>query len=179
MPGNEEAEEEVNRCTATPTPGSAPMRRLSHDEYAYVLTDLFGDAALAQQVTAGFLEDATSLGFRNGALLLDVKPVLLQRYQEAAETVAARVTANDRLSRWVPCAVTASTACARESIERLLLKAYRRPPTAADLSRLLTVFTAGSEGAATEDAAFRTGMEWVVLTVLQAPKFFVSARARW
>lgn len=156
----------VTACAPTPTPGSAPMRRLSHEEYLHAVEDLFGDAALARQVSAGFITDSVSLGFRNGARFLDVKPVMMQKYQDAAETVAAQVTSTANLPRLVTCPTSQGEACARQSIERLLRLAYRRPAPAADVDRYLAVWRAGSMG-----ADFRTGMEWVVGTVLQAPKF--------
>lgn len=156
----------VTACTPTPTPGSAPMRRLSHEEYQHAIEDLFGNATLAQQVTAGFITDSASLGFRNGARFLDVKPVMMQKYQDAAETVATQVTSTANLPRLVTCPTSQGEACARQSIEKLLLRAYRRPAPVADVDRYVAVWRAGSMG-----ADFRTGMEWVVGTLLQAPKF--------
>lgn len=156
----------VTACTASPTPGSAPMRRLSHEEYQHALEDLFGNAALAQQVTTGFITDSASLGFRNGARFLDVKPVMMQKYQDAAETVATQVTSTANLPRLVTCPTSQGEACARQSIEKLLLRAYRRPAPVADVDRYVGVWRAGSMG-----ADFRTGMEWVVGALLQAPKF--------
>lgn len=156
----------VTACTPSPTPGSAPMRRLSHEEYQHAIEDLFGNATLAQQVTAGFITDSASLGFRNGARFLDVKPVMMQKYQDAAETVATQVTSTANLPRLVTCPTSQGEACARQSIEKLLLRAYRRPAPVADVDRYVGVWRAGSMG-----ADFRTGMEWVVGTLLQAPKF--------
>lgn len=156
----------VTACTPSPTPGSAPMRRLSHEEYQHAIEDLFGNATLAQQVTAGFITDSASLGFRNGARFLDVKPVMMQKYQDAAETVATQVTSTANLPRLVTCPTSQGEACARQTIEKLLLRAYRRPAPVADVDRYVGVWRAGSMG-----ADFRTGMEWVVGTLLQAPKF--------
>lgn len=156
----------VTACTAEPTPGSAPMRRLAHEEYRNAIEDLFGNAQLANQVTQGFITDSVSLGFRNGARFLDVKPVMMTKYQEAAETIAAQVTTTANLSRLVPCPTSQGEPCARQAIEQLLTKAYRRPPSTTDVDRYLGVWRAGSM-----NADFRTGMEWVVGAVLQAPKF--------
>ncbi|MBL8918512.1 MAG: DUF1592 domain-containing protein [Myxococcaceae bacterium] len=156
----------VTACAPSPAPGSAPMRRLSHEEYEHAIEDLFGDAALARQVSAGFITDSTSLGFRNAARFLDVKPVMMQKYQDAAEAVAAQVTSTANLPRLLPCPTSGGEACARQAIERLLLRAYRRPAPVADVDRYVAVWRAGSMG-----ADFRTGMEWVVGAVLQAPKF--------
>lgn len=166
LPGPELEEPIVTACTGSPTPGSVPMRRLSHEEYEHALEDLFGNAALAEQVTRSFIADSVSLGFRNGARFLDVKPVMMQKYQDAAETVAAQVTSTANLPRLVPCPTSQGEACARQAIEQLVRRAYRRPPTQGDLDRYLAVWRSGAMG-----ADFRTGMEWVVQTVLQAPKF--------
>ncbi|MDX2011550.1 MAG: DUF1592 domain-containing protein [Myxococcaceae bacterium] len=156
----------VTACTTTPTPGSAPMRRLSHEEYEHAVEDLFGNVTLARQVSAGFIQDSVSLGFRNGARFLDVKAVMFQKYQEAAETVATQVTSTANLPRLVTCNTSQGEACARQAIERLLTRAFRRPPSTTDLDRYVGIWRRGSMG-----ADFRTGMEWVVGAVLQAPKF--------
>ncbi len=163
---DEETEPQVTACTPSPTPGSAPVRRLSHEEYQRAVEDLFGNPTLAQQVTAGFLTDSVSLGFNNGARFLDVKPVMLSKYQDAAETIAAQVTTISALPRLVSCPTSQGEPCARTSIEKLLLRAYRRPPTGAEIDRAVAIWRAGVTG-----ADFRTGMEWVVGAVLQAPKF--------
>jgi len=154
----------VTACTDTPTPGPAPLRRLSHEEYRFALVDLFGDEALATQATAGFVADPVSLGFRNSARFLDVKPVMLQAYQGAAELVASEVV--KALPTLVPCSPTGGEACARTFIERFVGRAYRRPLTAAEVDTYLALFREGSSG-----ASFSTGIEWVVGTALQAPNF--------
>ncbi|MCU0697181.1 MAG: DUF1592 domain-containing protein [Myxococcaceae bacterium] len=156
----------VTACTAAPSPGSAPMRRLSHEEYEHAVEDLFGNATLARQVSAGFIQDSVSLGFRNGARFLDVKAVMFQKYQEAAETVATQVTSTANLPRLVTCNTSQGEACARQAIERLLTRAFRRPPSTTDLDRYVGIWRRGAMA-----ADFRTGMEWVVGAVLQAPKF--------
>lgn len=156
----------VTACAPAPSPGSAPMRRLSHEEYASAVGDLFGNPTLARQASAGFIADSTSLGYSNGARFLDVKAVMMQKYQEAAETVAAQVTTAASLPALVPCQTSLGEPCARQAIERLLLRAHRRPAPAADVDRYLAVWREGATG-----ADFRTGMEWVVGAVLQSPRF--------
>lgn len=154
----------VTACLDTPTVGVAPLRRLSHVEYQYALTDLLGDAALAQLATKDFVPDPISLGFSNSARFLDVKPVMLQAYQGAAELVASEAVKN--LSALVPCSPSAGEACAQTFIERFVGRAYRRPLTTEEVDRYLTVFRAGAA-----DADFATGIEWVVGAALQAPHF--------
>ncbi|MEW5739182.1 MAG: DUF1592 domain-containing protein [Myxococcota bacterium] len=154
----------VTACTDTPTPGPAPLRRLSHEEYQNALVDLFGDEALAKQATTDFVADPVSLGFRNAARFLDVKPVLLQSYQAAAELVASEAVKD--LPGLVPCDPSGGEGCARTFIETFVRRAYRRELTPEEVERYLTVFRAGVMG-----ADFKTGIEWVVGTALQAPNF--------
>lgn len=154
----------VTACTETPAPGPAPLRRLSHEEYQNALVDLVGDAALARQATQDFVADTVSLGFRNSARFLDVKPVMLQAYQGAAELVAAEAVKD--LGALVPCNPSGGEACARTFIESFVGRAYRRALTQAEVDTYLGVFRAGVMG-----ADFATGIEWVVGTALQAPTF--------
>lgn len=154
----------VTACTETPTVGLAPLRRLSHVEYQYALVDLIGDAALARQATQDFVPDPVSLGFSNSARFLDVKPVMLQSYQAAAELVASEAVKN--LAALVPCNPSGGEACARTFIEDFVGRAYRRALTTEEVDRYLTVFRTGAMG-----ATFATGIEWVVGTALQAPNF--------
>jgi hypothetical protein len=160
----ESTEPIVTACTDTPTPGPAPLRRLSHEEYQNALVDLFGDEALARQATRDFVPDPVSLGFRNAARFLDVKPVLLQSYQAAAELVASEVVKN--LPALVRCDPAGGEACARTFIQDFVRRAYRRDLSREEVDRYLAVFRAGATG-----ASFATGIESVVSAVLQAPNF--------
>jgi hypothetical protein len=154
----------VTACTSTPTPGSAPLRRLSQEEYQNALVDLFGDQALAEQATADFVQDTVSLGFRNSARFLDVKLVMAQEYLKAAELVT---TAQLRsLNTWLPCASTGGEACAQQLIDGKLKQIYRRPLTADERAAYLTLFRTGSTG-----TSFATGVEWMLVTALQSPHF--------
>ncbi len=154
----------VTACEAMPVPGSAPLRRLSHEEYENALTDLFGDAALARQATKDFAQDTASLGFRNSARFLDVKLVQAQEYLKAAELVAGAQVAN--LAALVPCATTGGEACAQTLIDGLLRRLYRRALTADEQATYLRLYRTGATG-----ADFKTGVEWMLVTALQAPQF--------
>jgi hypothetical protein len=154
----------VTACETGPAPGTAPLRRLSHEEYENALTDLFGDAALAKEATKDFAQDTMSLGFRNSARFLDVKLVQAQEYLKAAELVAGRQVAN--VGALLPCASTGGEACAQQLIDGLLARVYRRPLTDAEQATYLTLFRTGSTG-----ADFKTGVEWMLVTALQSPQF--------
>lgn len=154
----------VTACTESPTPGTAPLRRLTHEEYQNALVDLFGDVTLAQRVTQDFVQDPVSLGFRNSARFLDVKLVMAQAYLKASETVASEQLRT--LTTWLPCASTGGEPCAQQLIDGKLKRLYRRPLTTAEQRTYLTLFRTGSMG-----ANFATGIEWMLVTALQSPHF--------
>lgn len=156
----------VTACTDSPTPGTAPLRRLSHEEYQNALVDLFGDPALAQQATQDLLQDPVSLGFRNSARFLDVKLVMAQAYMKGAELFATEQVRT--LATWLPCASSGGEACARQVLDGKLKQIYRRPLTADEKSTYLTLFRTGSTGTG---ATFATGIEWMLVTALQSPNF--------
>jgi len=159
-------------CDA-PTPGPSPMRRLSHVEYRYALEDLFGDATLAQSVAKTLVGDPQSLGFSNSARLLDVKTVLGQQYMEGAEKVAQTVTAN--LSALLPCvpATVGETECARQFLQKLARRAFRRPLEGSEETAFLQKYTA-----LRGQYDFRTGIEFIIATVLQSPDFLYRHEAQ-
>jgi hypothetical protein len=150
----------------TPIPGPSPMRRLSHVEYRYILEDLFGDAALAKTASATLVSDPVSLGFSNSASLLDVKPVLAQQYLEAAEKAAETATTN--LPALLACDVAArgEDVCATEFTARFLRRIYRRPVTEEEAA----AYDVGYQRTRL-NYGFRSGIEWIISTALQAPQF--------
>src|SRR5438094_398827 len=117
---------DLNPCGAQVVVGTAPMRRLSHDEYRNTLSDLQPSWAsvVATQVKT-FVQDSESLGFRNSAEFLDVKPVLAQEYMDAAEQVATTAVAG--LTALLPCSPTNNEApCAEQFIRKFGRQLYRR-----------------------------------------------------
>lgn len=169
LPGDGTSTGELNPCTDQVTIGSAPMRRLSHDEYRYSLTDVFGQPALTQAVQTQaqtFLPDSTSLGFRNGAAFLTVTPVLAQQYMDAAEQIASIATAD--LGALLPCSPAANEAsCAGEFIRTFGRRLYRRALTADELAAYQAVY----DSARSKGYDFQTGVEWLVFTFVQSPGF--------
>ncbi len=149
--------------------GTAPMRRLSHDEYRNTLSDL--QPAWATTVAtraAGLTQDSESLGFRNGATFLDIKPVLAQQYMDAAEAIAAQAVAGTALNTLAPCAAGGNEAmCAESFIRSFGRRLYRRTLSSEEVARYVTVYTS----ARTAMYDYRTGVEWVVFAFLNSPGF--------
>lgn len=73
---------------APPDPGPTTIRRLSRVEYDHTIRDLFGTELRA---AATFPPDGVGYGFANIADVLTVSPLLMDRYLDAAEQVAALV----------------------------------------------------------------------------------------
>lgn len=76
--------------TAPPDPGRVTMRRLNRTEYRNTVRDLlFVDF----NPTEGFPADSIGHGFDNIGDVLTLSPLLMERYLDAAETIASRVIA--------------------------------------------------------------------------------------
>jgi hypothetical protein len=152
----------ASTCTAT-AELSAPLRRLTLREYERTVRDLLG---LTDVPTASFPTDPIAEGFDNNAAVLNVSPLLAEKYMEAAEALANAAVAN--LSSLLPCdpGIVGEPACARSFAESFAQRAYRRPPTPAEIERLLRAYAAGSA-----DASFADGISLLIQTALQAPAF--------
>jgi hypothetical protein len=149
-------------CT-TENPPSAPLRRLTRIEYNNTVRDLLG---VTTSPADTFPPDEVSGVFNNDARVLSVPPLLAEKYMDAAEALAAGAVGN--LSKLVGCdpAGVGEETCARQFVERFGRRAYRRPITMTETTRLMKVFTdARAQG------DFAWGVEVVVQAVLQSPQF--------
>jgi hypothetical protein len=172
--GNAGAPGAVPDCRA-PSPGSAPLRRLSNAEYRNTLEDLFtGSAdvkAAVATATAEFPTEPESLGFRNSAEFLTVQPLLAQKYMDAAETIAERAAQSSGV---VPCTPRAGAEmeCARAFIADFGKRAYRRALTSEESAGLEAQFQRAFTG-----HGFAAGVEWTIFSVLQSPSFLYRVEA--
>jgi hypothetical protein len=69
-----------------------------------------------------------------------------------------------------PSAAVPESACARQILTTITRRAYRRPPTATELTTVMNFFTEGRKGATFED-----GIEYGVRFVLSSPQFLMRA----
>jgi hypothetical protein len=157
-PGDEhlgDATGEASACTGDLDPGPRPLLRLSREQTLTSLRDLVGDvpgleAALGPAVTSSEL----------GLIQADVSQLDLERYQSAADLVAAHVVAMP-----MPCDAELR-ACARTFIEDFAARAYRAPlEDEADLARHLALYDAGAA------TSHERGLELALRGILQAPRF--------
>jgi hypothetical protein len=107
------------------------------------------------------LDDVRQNGYsRNEAQVVDA--VAATRLFDAGQTLAAASV--QELANLLPCS-DETDGCARQFIEAFAAKAYRRPPTADEVERLVRVFEVGAE------QGFGEGVGLVISAVLQSPSF--------
>jgi hypothetical protein len=150
-----------------PAPGAAPLRRLSNAEYRNTVQDLLaqvdGIGSAVASATADFVDEAESLGFRNNVDFLGVSSLVAQGYMDSAESLATLSAGSAAL---VGCN-TADTACAQQFIASFGKRAFRRPLAADEVARYQGVY----DKAIAQGYDFKTGVEWVVFSMLQSTEF--------
>jgi hypothetical protein len=147
--------------------GPAPLRRLTRAEYDNTIRDLLDDPSRPAGAFAGDL-DAEGTGFVRGGA---VSAVDARHLLEAAEKVSA--TAVRRLDALLPCAPVPTAAkeqdaCVRTFVGRFARRAFRRPPTTAEVESLLATY---SRARAEPGNSFADAVGVVLQVVLQSPSF--------
>jgi hypothetical protein len=120
-------------------PNRVAMHRLNNREYDNTMRDLMGVAANA---AATFIDDEKVLGFDNIADAFGMTPAQYEQYFNAAdalvETVFADAALRPKIMICAPSAAT-DTACMGKIISAFGLRAWRRPVTDAEVTRLVKV----------------------------------------
>lgn len=144
-------------CTEV-NPGRAPLRRLNVSEYDNTIADLLGD----RSNPAARLVDEE----RGSSESSIVTTLLAEQYMSAAEDVASRAMGD--LSSVLECDRQASgdDTCARQFIERVGPRAYRRPFRDGEVDTLFGLFTA-----VRDEQTFEAGVRAVLEAILQSPNF--------
>ena len=107
-----------------PPPQGVPIRRLTNDEYAAVVADLFPTFQLPQ---TSFLGDSKVLGFTNFSSSQTGSLVWAEQHEAAAEAIAKVVAANPTMLTGCDVAVRGEAACAEPYLFDLAKRAYRHP----------------------------------------------------
>lgn len=127
----------------------APARLLTRYEYDNTVHDLLGiDAAMARD---NFPPENSTGGFENSVGSHVVNPLLVRRYLEVAEDLASEAVDRGAVSGSVP---------------DFLYRAFRRPPTSAEVSTFETLHAQAAAEWGDERA-----LEMLVTAVLQSPQF--------
>lgn len=152
-------------CDATTALAApSPILRLTNREYQNTLADLFpGLNAKAAALAADNKDD----GFDTIASAQSISPALIEGYFNEATNVATAAVAE--LPSWLPCAAGASKLapeCSAQFLSDFSARAYRRPATSDELTRLKTLFDAAENGWGEPK-----GVELTIRAVLQSPAF--------
>jgi hypothetical protein len=141
--------------------GHTPMRRLTRTQYDNSVRDLLGVAG-DPAGNFGIDEEDTGFASNNHAPLTDLQ---LEKYQQAADTIAGNAVAN--VGSLLQCAPAATEdVCVEAFITSFGKRALRRPLTAAEVTRYKALFASGKTGG---DLA--SGISLVISAFLQSPYF--------
>ena len=143
-------------------PGPTTLRRLTRAQYDRTVRDLFGTTLRPAQ---SWPPDEELVGFATSAA---VSPLSAELYLRAAEAVArdARPRLAAMAGSHAERAEAGDEARARRFVERVGLRAWRRPLVADEMGRLLDVY----EGARATGESYDDALARVVEAMLAAPE---------
>jgi mono/diheme cytochrome c family protein len=154
-------------CFSTKNPGRVTLRRLNRAEYNNTIRYLLG---VAFQPADDFPADDVGYGFDNIGDVLSLPPLLLERYLAAAEKIVTaalskpetrqRILLNEATDQKNPDV-------ARKILENFASRAYRRPATNDEVTRLLRLV----EKAQKDGDSFEESIGLAVQAVLVSPHF--------
>lgn len=155
----------LTTCSA-PSPGAAPLRRLTRFELNNTARDLLFDASRAADALP---PEQKGNGFNNDAASLTTSRVLVDGYHAVAAKLAQQATSNaTNLAQLTTCDLAGADAdaCAKTFIASFGRKAFRRSLTDAESATFYRVYQAGKEGTGYVD-----GVKAVIELALQSPQF--------
>ncbi len=154
-------------CTSI-DPGRVTVHRLNIVEYNNTVHDLLGDTT---QPGNDFPDDTGGGNFDNNADVLSTSPLLFEKLEAAAETLAntALTAGSASRARIITCDPTSAgdAACASQVLAAFARKAWRRPATSDELARL----TAFVPLARNNGDGFDQGIALAVKAILLSPHF--------
>jgi hypothetical protein len=149
-------------------PGLFVIRRLTKTEYGNTLHDLLG---VEPSIASELPDEVSGEGYLNS-----LSPLQLEQYLAIADKVLERILAPDdarptdvqrRLFGESPLFETEARAAAREFARSLARKAYRRPPSQAELEVLMKVFDLGRQN----NLAYPASLRLMLKAILVSPQF--------
>jgi hypothetical protein len=149
-------------------PGPFVIRRLTKTEYGNTLHDLFG---VEPSIADGLPDEVSGEGYLNS-----LSAIQLEQYLKIADKVLERIAkpqgspaiATQKQLFGKPAAAgTPPREAAREVARSLARKAYRRPPTAAELDVLVAAFDLGRAN----KMSYQQSLHLMLKAVLVSPQF--------
>lgn len=141
------------------------LRRLSNREYDNVVRDLLGDTTAP---ASGFIRDTLVTGYDNGPDDLIAQSDQVESYRIAAESLAATAVAArpDSLVGGCDPATRGKDACVAAFLSSFAPRAFRRPLTTSEETRLRAVIDAVAA-----DGDVWLGIQTALEAILQSPQF--------
>ncbi len=139
--------------------GPTPLRRLTRSQYDNTIRDLLG---LASTQGRGLVADEKNGAFDSNSIA-GVAEVGVEKYMDAAETLAAEAVAD--MEALLPCdpSTDGELSCANAFIERFGERAFRRPLTDEQVADMLALYGSADD--------FTAGVRLVLTAMLQSPYF--------
>jgi hypothetical protein len=156
-------------CEGSELAASKRIVRLSFNQLANSIGSLVGAPLSSKIVTDFELVDAEHRAFpplqspREGNSLTDQSWGTIDQIAQAAGQYVF-----DNFATVTNCGATPTDACAEQYLKNLAEKAYRRPLTADEQTRLSTLYTGTFKGAG---ATVNEGVQYGVYAILQSPQF--------
>ncbi len=145
-------------------PGSKTIHRLNRAEYDNTVRDLLNTAL---RPSSDFPSDDHGYGYDNIADVLSLSPLQLELYERAAERLVDEAFAKpDMVAKLIPCKIE-EDACAATAINAFATRAFRRPVTEDDTTKLLS-FVALAKG---EGQSALEGVKLAMRATLVSPHF--------
>jgi len=157
-------------CSVEKRPGRVTIRRLNKAEYNNTIRDLTGlDLHLADD----FPSDDVGNGFDNIGEVLSIPPILLEKYIQAAEKIAAAIWQDPAIRKQVfPYSPKSESLedrvfAATENVRLFARKAFRRPIREKEAQRFLQLMRNVWERDGTEAEIMQT----ITVAILSNPNF--------
>lgn len=149
-----------------PMAGLSPMRLLTRYEYDNTAAALLGFEVAITKV-ASFPSENLVNGFENNAWSHRVSPLLLSKYMDAADELAARAF-RDHRDKLPQCdvATLGADGCADAFLNELLPRAFRRPVSAEETAEFKALFARE-----VDERGVEASLEIVLAAILQSPQF--------
>lgn len=144
---------------------TSPLSLLTRAQYNATVAELVGDQS---QPAQSFPPESQVAGFNNNTEVHVPNPLLVEKFLNAAEGIAARAVAAS-LTTLAPCAGTSDTEqakCGRDFVANFGKRAFRRPLNDAETLAFDTLFSGmlSSRG-------YSTAVELTIEAMLQSPQF--------
>ena len=152
---------------STLDPGTVVLHRLNRAEYNNTVQALLGTTRTPADT---FPPDGASGGFDNNASALTLSTTELRLMESAAEALAAEAAdpSGSALQRIAPCGGADAQACIQQFVQTFGLRAWRRPLTDDEVTKMVTT---AQSGVAQFKETYAQQVERGVLAFLMSPHF--------